>query len=88
MIVIPPVSEFNEYFESMAESMWDVASKNQQEMCSEAMKGNRTLVIRCDQQTKNGLLLTYFLHYRLYNKKFYCFIEEPEPEQTKSSEEN
>ena len=82
MIVIPPVSEYNNYFETMGKQMWEVLKQSNEEACLKVERGNKTLMVRCEQKDVDENIVTYILHYRLYMEKLYCFIEEPEPEQS------
>jgi hypothetical protein len=84
MIVIPPVSEYNEWFEAMGKQMWEVAKKSQPVMVQKTESGNKTLVIRCDQKNAEDEIVTYYLHYRMYVNKLYCFVEEVDPREDES----
>jgi hypothetical protein len=82
MIVIPPVSDFDPFFDQMAKSMWDLVKKHDPDMVTKTERGNRTLVIRSDHKDTSDMIITYYLHYRMFMGKLYCFIEEEDPENT------
>ena len=79
MIVIPPSTLQEHYFNSLAEESWNTTLELQSESCDALKSENRTLVITCKVNTEEELETQLNLHYRYFKGNLYCFIEEYEP---------
>jgi hypothetical protein len=76
MIVIPPSSEYDEYFTGMATNVWENALKDKSEMCDKLLSESITLVISCTVDFDGSQDVSFNLHFRYFKTLLYCFIEE------------
>jgi hypothetical protein len=76
MIVIPPCSEYLEYFTGLAENIWENSLTDKNAVCQELLSENRTLLVTCVVDLEESHEITFHLHFRYFNAKLYCFIQE------------
>ena len=79
MLVIPPSTLQEAYFQDIAQTTWELALRKQAAECKSLTSENNTLVITCSVDIEGGLESKFHLHYRYFKEKLYCFVEEDEP---------
>jgi hypothetical protein len=76
MIIIPPSSEHEEYFNGLAKNIWNNSIEDKSRICDELLSENKTLVISCNVDLEDSREVTFHLHFRYFKTILYCFIEE------------